>query len=566
MPTRQTAWAARAIGLAIGCLGLPIDACAEPAPPQPSESRGLGFASPEHASLGNLVYLRFADGSRHRADRVALLQRTAANGRAESLSYADLLYLGGDFYSVPYAGVGHGEVADVDRIAGLAVDGPTVAALRRHLLTLSYQPYVDFLPQLRTLERDLQARFERAVLQRKPFDYTTADDCSFMLVTGAGSCIRGVGDLLNLTRYLGLYFDISVRNHDHFHEDAQTAFLVGQKLALETALTARDERDLRYAYQIAGFAGHFGSDAFASGHVRTDRRRIENYCAAQFAQWGIAGYGAQLLSGLLVKQMHDQDNSLGVFVTGRDGAQWFAVGDDYLSTPAGQPSIEHASAALQLAVDQIYDGYQRRATVDRDSFIRSSLRQLQQLLPDIALTTADTTHNVPALFEPTASGMQWNDPERGSEPLGCYRAVWYYADAVGRSQLERWIAAQPPRSVGAQRTIDVEVSRDDSVSGVLGCEWSRIDEGDLPSTDGHFTPRSGAHLQSSGRGARGHLYCMLMAADQRQPECTFTVALANPLVGRDTATLVDRSGSCRVDIDLNGRGNHWKPRLRVMHH
>ncbi len=565
MPIRQAAWAARALSIVIGCAGLPVDACADPAPAPSTEPHSLGFASPEHAALGGRVYLRFGDGSRRRADQVVLLHRAAANGYGENLSYADLLYLGGDFYSVPYAGVGHGAHVDSDAIAALGDGDAPAVALRRHLLTFSYQHYVDYLPRLRAIERDLQARFERAVRQRKPFDYATADDCRFMLATDGASCIKGIGDLLNLTRYLGLYFDISVRNRDHFHEDAQTAFLVGQKLALDAALNARDARDLRYAYQIAGFAGHYGGDAFASGHVRTDRRRIEAYCAAQFAHWGITGYAAQLLSGLLVKHMHDEDNRLGVFITGRDGTQWFGVGDDYLPTPAGQASIEHAGAALQLAVDQIYDAYAGRATLDHRSYVRSSLRRLQQQLPDIALTTADSEHNTPALFEPTATGMQWNDPERGSEPLNCYTAVWYYADAVGRAQLDGWIAAHPPRASQARRSIDVEVTRDAGVSGVLGCEWSRLDEGDVPSTDGHFTPRATAHLESSGRGARGSLYCMVMAADQREPDCTFTVAFDNPLIGRDRATLTDRAGSCRVDIDLNGRGDHWKPRLRVMH-
>ncbi len=531
-----------------------------------AEQPVLHFASPEHEVLGSRVLLRLPDGRSDSGEHVVLLRTRSSDGTELALSYAQLLALAGDFYGVPYARVGDGQPFDS---AWSARSEAATVAFRRDLLSLAYQGHVDDLPRLLELQHGLMLRFREARAQGRALDYRVEDDCAFMRATGADACLESAADLIHLRSYLGRYFDLASRSQDHFGDNAQTTFLVGQRLALQRALHARDEQDLRRAYLAAAYAGHFGSDAFASGHVRTDKQAIDEYCAGGFAEAPLGGHPAQMLSGVLVKTMHDQENRDGIVLIARDGRRWIAHGDNALSLPGGEAEMQPIVRILQQAVDQVFDAYQRRGQVDERRYVEDSLAALRRSLPDIAATRDAASGNPAPLFEPRDGIVVWNDPQGATAPLDCEAALWRYAGGLERSRANMDGAALPG---AASRSIDVSVvlagsqgPRDSVPMGGLSCDWGRIDHGDFPASEGHFTPALSAHLESNGAatGAEGDLYCLLLRPDARGVACQFTVHYDNPFWGSDRQFAWQRTGACEIELDDARKGNHWRPRLTV---
>ncbi len=110
-----------------------------------------------------------------------------------------------------------------------------------------------------------------------------------------------------------------------------------------TSLEPDKKKHLTRAYLLCAFGGHFLTDRFAAGHMRTPRRQLHQIQPPLFGD-------------LLSWRMHDEDNYNGVAVE-CSGQQWVAYGDgESLSTNAN-PNIKKAIACLQSAVDQIYDVY-----------------------------------------------------------------------------------------------------------------------------------------------------------------------------------------------------------------
>ncbi|KAF2665754.1 hypothetical protein BT63DRAFT_74879 [Microthyrium microscopicum] len=81
------------------------------------------------------------------------------------------------------------------------------------------------------------------------------------------------------------YWRLGAVNLDHFGEDAGTAYNTGHRVALKLAATASPNADavlspkdrgdiLKTAYTMNAFADHFLQDRFASGHLRTPRRKL----------------------------------------------------------------------------------------------------------------------------------------------------------------------------------------------------------------------------------------------------------------------------------------------------
>ena len=73
----------------------------------------------------------------------------------------------------------------------------------------------------------------------------------------------------------GTMLKLAKENYDHFHPQAQQAYLVGHTLAIQTARKAAEQtndvdkkKKLMEAYSIEAFADHFLTDCFSAGHVR----------------------------------------------------------------------------------------------------------------------------------------------------------------------------------------------------------------------------------------------------------------------------------------------------------
>ncbi len=528
----------------------------------PVPDSALGFASPEHAFLGSQVWLRFADESVQRGDHATLLRVRDGAGQPYELSYAELAYLSGDFYGVPYAGVVQGPDFDVLEDPPDPAQAAAGERFVRNLLSLRYSGHVDFLPRLRSIEDRLQQRWQQAREHDSVLPTTPDDHCAMVLATGGDACIREPSDLWKLHSYLGLYVDLATRSDDHFGDGAQRTFLLGQKLALHEALHAQGPEDLRFAYLLHAYAAHFGGDAFAAGHIRTPKKALHEFCAGQFELFGIRGFHAQLLSGALSKVMHDLDNRRGVYVTARDGRQWVAYGDDSLSRRVGDETIAHAVELLQTAADQLYHAYAHRHELDPQTYTRQSLQQLQQLLPDIDATLADREHNPAAIFERHGDTVVWNGGEHPGRELDCLDALRHYVGDLGSGVPAG--AAQAPLGAAA-RSIDVLIRAPRQMPGKLACDWSRIDHGDFPRSEGSLTQQWVAHLESDGlvTGAEGDLYCLLASEDLRDIDCEFSVHFDNPYWGADSYRITRHSGSCRPEVDVNNYGDHWQPRISV---
>lgn len=565
-----------ALALLLGVALSPLAAAAGEAPRDPTQTTppsSLRFASPEHEFLASQVQLRLPDGRRVAGDQAPVLSVRNSAGPAPSveLSYAQIVYLGGDFYGVPYASIAGDTPFDVDDAQASPAETAARAALLRNLLAFAYRGYADYLPRIGELEQELMQRFREARSAGRPLPYSNADECEFMRATGADGCIRDASDLWNLRDYLGLYTELAARSNDHFHTDGQTAFLLGIKMALEQALDARGPQDLRFAYALAAYASHFGSDAFSAGHIRTNKRAINAYCAPQLARYGFTGWSELLLSGVLVKRMHDQDSTRGIVVTAANGQRWKAYGDLSLAVQDDQDNVRRAVDVLQLAVDRVYEAYAQRERIDRGSFIAATLHELRQRLPDTAATMADIADNGPPLFEAQGERMQWNDPELGSRELDCRQAVLRYIQDLGgdtakrlQRRLDEPAAADLVQQ--AQRSIDVTVDLVDAPDArSLVCEWGKRQHGDFPSTQGAFSSQVSAHLESNGAGtgAEGDLYCLVLPPDRRDSECQFTVHFDNPFLGDDRQSVTSQEGSCTIEVDEQGRGNNWRPRIQV---
>ncbi|KAH7198897.1 uncharacterized protein B0J16DRAFT_367908 [Fusarium flagelliforme] len=89
------------------------------------------------------------------------------------------------------------------------------------------------------------------------------------------------------------YLDLAKINWDHFGQDARTAYNACHSVALQVAASG----DLTLAYAMNAFGDHFLQCSFASGHMRTPRRKLHDTTGA---------------ADLRAKFMHDEDNAIGL--------------------------------------------------------------------------------------------------------------------------------------------------------------------------------------------------------------------------------------------------------------
>lgn len=170
----------------------------------------------------------------------------------------------------------------------------------------------------------------------------------------------------------GRYIQLAVNNFDHFGNNAILAYVAGHQAALKEALIARETHDLsklQNAYAMNAFACHFISDLFSSGHLRTPRIAL-----AKLVKPGLASF-------LLVKYMHDEDDTLGLEVENLAGAHWKAYGDHYYLEAKNDVSSEILNQALQTSLDEVQAAYDHGILPNNDS--------LSLLIPRLA-SPADT--------------------------------------------------------------------------------------------------------------------------------------------------------------------------------
>ncbi len=153
--------------------------------------------------------------------------------------------------------------------------------------------------------------------------------------------ITGGGSLTTPYYPLGRYLKIAANNLDHFAPQAISAFRAGWSVGILHAMN----QNLNRAYIAIGFACHFLTDGFASGHIRTPRKALHDKCYPS------------MVGGLLSKECHDFDNVNGVKVKNNRGDEWTTYGDCVYFENKNFKNRSIVNEVLQQAVDDIWFAY-----------------------------------------------------------------------------------------------------------------------------------------------------------------------------------------------------------------
>lgn len=160
------------------------------------------------------------------------------------------------------------------------------------------------------------------------------------------------------------FLKLAYWNFDHFQPDAQSCYQIYHQRALETAREAAllaqrlygkplqvqayrrgEEKNADFqdelltgkvqeAYFLNGFADHFLTDCFASGHIRVPRKELH--------------YENPALGGLRGKEMHDEENKAGLWVNcTKYPNPWLAWGDNEVLADKAQCHREKIGEAVK---------------------------------------------------------------------------------------------------------------------------------------------------------------------------------------------------------------------------
>ena len=311
-----------------------------------ADDNNLGFESSEHIAAGDKVKLYF---STEDAGKTGVLL-TLPNGL--KLSYGQLVSLG-DFYGV----------------VGKPISSGTTDADRRQLFMTAFNSFaqdpnaVIELPKIMAVVQSEQNAIDEGMKKgEKPEDIyarvSDDDNRQWNCVTGGGCDAK--------TWFLkpGRYLQLAKKDYDHFYENAFLAYQTGHQLAIETAITAHQTQDLQklsLAYALNGFACHFLTDRFASGHVRTPRVELPTHVTPS------------VVGSLLVNFMHTEENQYGLHVHNLRGDRWLEFGDRYYFTLNNKTNVDMIQETLQASSDEVFAAYKQGVAPSTD--------QVKNLIP-----------------------------------------------------------------------------------------------------------------------------------------------------------------------------------------
>ena len=155
------------------------------------------------------------------------------------------------------------------------------------------------------------------------------------------------------------YLELLKCNTDHFAEEALVAYRTGHDAAIEMAELASktDDALLKSEYLVKAlahvlFAGHFLSDRFSAGHIRTPRRQLIDKFRREFPEDESKALGA---AGWCSNIMHDEDNEKGLWVTSGKMALWKAYGDAYYFNNENEDNKRQVHNSILTALQDIVD-------------------------------------------------------------------------------------------------------------------------------------------------------------------------------------------------------------------
>jgi hypothetical protein len=321
----------------------------------------------EHRYLGNSITLRLDSGS-----VAASSLKLAAGGtgaQAKSLTYGDLVALGGDFFGVPAAPI----CLAADPNAAFANAYGSLAGCALNELT-------QILTIMDAEHNAVQTAVSNGQSAASAYD-TLGDDLSMKWNVATG----GKNGLDLNGRYLGL----AAKNFDHFGQCAIAAYSAGHQVALDAAAgiasqnlpLAQQVQALQHAYAQNAFADHFLSDVFSSGHMRTPRQALYGHTTPS------------ALGSLLARGMHDEDCKYGLTVHNERGDTWVAYGDKQLMNPLNQTNLKYVTQALQASADEVWAAYKSEAAPGASTWAA------MLIVPELALVqNKDAQENFSPMF------------------------------------------------------------------------------------------------------------------------------------------------------------------------
>ncbi|WP_407320306.1 hypothetical protein UQW22_07590 [Isoptericola halotolerans] len=294
----------------------------------------------EHRYVGDHVRLTHSGAPVKTRDGVVTVQLdpTGPGGLPETLTYGQVVALGGDFYGVP----GEKPISD----------GATFADRERLFREAFDTLWRGDRDELRAVLALMDEEWQAVVVDRPASPERVFGDLGDSLsykwneVTGGAPASEGA---YGLWAKPGRFIRLAIANMDHFGADAEKAYLAGHAAACAMA-----PHDLNRALAMNAFADHFLTDLFASGHVRTPRRLLNDT-----AWTGEGALSRQTIGGLLSRAMHGEENAVGLHVaSGRKPHGWVAYGDRVELEPKAADNLAEAIKATQASFDDVLQAAQ----------------------------------------------------------------------------------------------------------------------------------------------------------------------------------------------------------------
>ena len=292
------------------------------------------FTSAEHLALGDSVHIALLGSSDSTAYAFKL-----PNG--ERLTYGEMVAMA-DLYEVPGATIATAENESLKRAR-------FIDAFNSFAINPNVHDELAQIVKLFHFEKDtIDAALAAGQLPEEALKKVFPDlDRQFNCITGGG-CLT-----TNWWMFPGRYLKLAEQDYDHFGADALHAYEVGHHLALEQAVSAKKTGDLsrlEIAYSMNAFASHFLSDRFASGHLRTPRKALNDHVTPTEA------------GSLLSNYMHNEENANGLHVHNKAEDRWFAIGDRSCLNPNNTAYKEMVELALQRSIDELEAAYNQGST------------------------------------------------------------------------------------------------------------------------------------------------------------------------------------------------------------
>lgn len=308
----------------------------------PNAAFAPAFEGGEHTAIGDSAYLYFsANDPGTQAWRVPL---ALPNGL--SLTYGQIVSLGGDFYGIPGAPISDG-ATQADRVTRFTNAYNTLAVAAG---AATEAPQI--LQVMQTEIDDVNAALNAG--QSASSAYEALGDT----LSGQWNVITGGGSVVTPFYPLGRYLELAAVNWDHFGSHAVLAYQAGHAAAITQAIAARNapagqqRQQLVYAYAMNAFADHFLSDLFSGGHIRTPRKELYDVVTPSD------------VGSLLSRYMHDEDCLWGLNVTNGDQNAWRAYGDKRYFDSVDLANKALVDIGVQESVNEVFAAFLTGAAPD----------------------------------------------------------------------------------------------------------------------------------------------------------------------------------------------------------